>query len=53
MLASVTDVEVELHVPQDKPTFFGVTWAQDPRDHKVLKGRVELSFSFHLCRIRT
>lgn len=35
MLASATEVEVELHVPDDGPTFFGVTWAQDPRDNKV------------------
>lgn len=33
MLASVTEVEVELHVPDDVSTFFGVTWAQDPETH--------------------
>lgn len=35
MLASATEVEVELHVPDDVSTFFGVTWAQDPRKDKV------------------
>ncbi|CAM9980961.1 unnamed protein product [Ectocarpus sp. 6 AP-2014] len=35
MLASATEVEVELHVPDDVSTFFGVTWAQDPRKNKI------------------
>lgn len=35
MLASATEVEVELHVPDEVSTFFGVTWAQDPRKDKV------------------
>lgn len=35
MLASATEVEVELHVPDDVSTFFGVTWVQDPRKNKV------------------
>eukprot|EP00904_Undaria_pinnatifida_P002519 jgi/Undpi1/12268/HiC_scaffold_5.g01944.m1 len=35
MLASATEVEVELHVPDDITTFFGVTWAQDPRKDKI------------------
>ena len=35
MLASATEVEVELHVPDEISTFFGVTWAQDPRKDKV------------------
>eukprot|EP00903_Cladosiphon_okamuranus_P016414 g15135.t1 len=36
MLASATEVEVELHLPDDVSTFFGVTWAQDPRqDDKI------------------
>eukprot|EP00752_Nemacystus_decipiens_P008550 g7637.t1 len=35
MLASATEVEVELHVPDDVSTFFGVTWAQDPRKDKI------------------
>lgn len=36
MLASATEVEVVLHVSGEAPTFFGVTWAQDPRDDKVI-----------------
>ncbi|CAM9897627.1 unnamed protein product, partial [Scytosiphon promiscuus] len=35
MLASATEVEVELDVPHDVSTFFGVTWAQDPREDKI------------------
>ncbi|CAM9295315.1 unnamed protein product [Laminaria digitata] len=35
MLASATEVEVELHVPDEVSTFFGVTWAQDPRKDKI------------------
>ncbi|CAN0388663.1 unnamed protein product [Pylaiella littoralis] len=35
MLASATEVEVELHVPENVSTFFGVTWAQDPRKDKI------------------
>lgn len=34
MLASATEVEVELYVPEEGPTFYGVTWAQDPNPRK-------------------
>lgn len=43
MLASATEVEVELHVPDDVSTFFGVTWAQDPRKDKVCAEKHEHS----------
>ena len=36
MLASATEIEVELNVPEGVATFFGVTWAQDRLKDKVL-----------------
>lgn len=56
MLASATEVEVELHVPDDVSTFFGVTWAQDPRKDKVKQGLhasvlPAVSFQMVLCNI--
>lgn len=40
MLASATEVEVELDVPQDTPTFFGVTWAQHLQEDKVTNRQI-------------
>lgn len=36
MIASATEIEVELNVPEEVSTFFGVTWAQDPLKDKVI-----------------
>lgn len=49
MLASATEVEVELHVPDDVSTFFGVTWAQDPRQDKVCAVRRGMMYVFSGC----
>lgn len=54
MLASATEVEVELHVPEDVSTFFGVTWAQDPRKDKVIMIRAVYFllyfYQYYYCR---